>query len=598
MIDVLSLLNALIERGVTIEVDGSRVHQRGGPPLSQAAIEQLSRYAGDLSAAADASPFPESGSVHGVLATDDLIGFVNSITSAPLVSVSRVSDAIAVSPDGHHVEVIAGGSQPEARTKAVGLALELETVGWGANGLSTSRDLSVAVSVLTQAGALQGSITTPGDALAAARGEPIGSVPTTDLGRLVYETRAVHDLASIVDRQVHDLGLGRVVALEERVARILRQTTEEGVQVDRQNLEALVAHAEGTFEYHEARVRHVLGVGINSPELLVRLEVHGCSTASLKSVDLEPLREQHAVVDDILRARTARGMLTNFGRPWLTAVRTSADGRAHPTFKGNGETGRISSTSPNVMGVPRDARARACIIASEGHSLVEADYSASQLRIVAAYCRVEMLRELFERDADLHAWTASKYFRTTPELITATQRAFGKVANFAPLYGAGDDRILEIARSDYNAFLHAHEVEELVHIFFAAFPEIAKWHEVEFATPTPVAVTPLGRRLWLARPGTTFNSRLAAPIQAIEADAIKTAIVAAEPEIRARGGRLLSPVNDALLFEIPDDQVADLVPVLKAAMTEAMIAAMPPPAVPVKVDVKAGKHWGAMRQLE
>ena len=231
-------------------------------------------------------------------------------------------------------------------------------------------------------------------------------------------------------------------------------------------------------------------------------------------------------------------------------------------------------------------------MAGSGRSLLEADYSASQLRIVAHYCGVEMLRQLFEGDEDLHAWAASKYFDVSPSEITATQRAFGKMANFAPLYGASAKRIAEIGRSDYDLHLHVSEVEALMGVFFESFPEIRDWHEMEAATPTKNVITPLGRRIVLSEFG--YNSRLAAPIQAIEADAIKTAMVCLDAPVRARGGRLLTPINDALLYEVPDEEVVELARMVEAEMTRALRSMI---SVPVRVDVMSGKDWGSMRRV-
>lgn len=98
----------------------------------------------------------------------------------------------------------------------------------------------------------------------------------------------------------------------------------------------------------------------------------------------------------------------------------------------------------------------------------------------------------------------------------------------------------------------------------------------------------------MAPPSKYESSRLAAPIQAIEADVLKTAMVDLDPEIRARGGRLLTPVNDALLYEVPDENVVVAARIVEEGMSRAMSTLI---SVPVRVDVKAGKDRGTMQPV-
>ncbi len=594
--DLLRLLNVLAQRGSTVRLtNAGEVERVAGPPLSPAALVQLALHAAEIESVC-AAPTWRQATVHGVLGPGDFESFVETIKGrTSIVSiVSDVGGTLAVSTNGCHIEFVPANLEASTREQVLSLLAELRPYAWDAARVSGHRDVRVAVRVLFQAGDIRQGPDTLEQALAATTSASISRTPNERLGRLAYEVRAIHDVATWVEERVGARSLSGIVELEAHVQQILDRASNEGIVIDSKRLLELAAHQQSDLEHYAGLVRSRLGVDPREPTLLHALQTKGYD--NLEAEDLEDLRED-PLIDAAVRARASAALINGFLRPWTKAVH-DADGRVHPKFRPNGVTARISSSTPNIIAVPRDVRVRSCIVARDGHLLVEGDYNASQLRIASCWSNVKQLRELFEAGTDLHAWTAARYFDCTAEKILEHQRAFGKAANFGLLYGVGEQGFRRFAREQYGVRLSTVEANALIRAFFDAFSELAEWHEREASMPTQMAVTPLGRRLWLGRPGTTFNARLAAPIQAIEADALKTAMVAVDPEIRARGGRLLSPVNDALLYEVPDDQVADVARALKASMTEAMIAAMPAPPVRVTVEVKAGKDWGTMRRLE
>ena len=154
-------------------------------------------------------------------------------------------------------------------------------------------------------------------------------------------------------------------------------------------------------------------------------------------------------------------------------------GRIHPRFRQIKEAGRMATTEPNLLGVPKDTRYRQCFIASPGYALVKADYSAIELRIAAEIAEEDVLLRIFSdpdtRRGDPHYQMAALLTKKPLEEITREERDSAKIANFGLLYGAEADELRAQAANEYQVFLTPEAAETMVKAFRTLYPAIYRW---------------------------------------------------------------------------------------------------------------------------
>ena len=273
-------------------------------------------------------------------------------------------------------------------------------------------------------------------------------------------------------------------------------------------------------------------------------------------------------------------------------------GRVHTSFSmAATTTGRISSTDPNLQNIPirtvEGARIRKAFIAAPGNSLVSADYSQIELRLLAHVANIPALKESFEKSEDIHARTASEVFGVPMAGMDAATRRRAKAINFGIIYGIsafGLARQLGISAGEAKVYIDA---------YFKRYPEIRAYMDEtkEQARINGFVLTPFGRRCWVPRikdkiPALrAYAERQAinAPLQGGGADIIKRAMVKL-PKALAEAGlssRLILQVHDELLFEAPDDQAQATAEVAQKIMQSAAKIS-----VPLIVETGIGKHWG------
>jgi DNA polymerase-1 len=274
------------------------------------------------------------------------------------------------------------------------------------------------------------------------------------------------------------------------------------------------------------------------------------------------------------------------------------DGRVHTTFaQAFTETGRLSSSDPNLQNIPirspRGKPIRAAFIArDENHRLVSADYSQIELRIMAAMSGDETMLAAFRDGADIHRETAARVYDVMPALVTEEMRAKCKMVNFGIIYGIsafGLSQRLQIPRR---------EAADLIEAYFKLYPKIRAFMDtaVAKAREAGYAVTALGRRRMLH----DINSRNATarqaaerdaintPIQGTAADLIKLAMVRTSRALNAEGlrARMVLQIHDELLFDTPCDEVERVSELVRREMSGALDLG-----VPLDVSVGVGRTW-------
>jgi DNA polymerase-1 len=272
-------------------------------------------------------------------------------------------------------------------------------------------------------------------------------------------------------------------------------------------------------------------------------------------------------------------------------------GRIHTSYhQAVAATGRLSSTDPNLQNIPirtqEGRRIRQAFIAPPGRSLVAADYSQIELRIMAHLSGDANLLQAFAEDRDVHQATAAEVFATPLSAVSADQRRSAKAINFGLMYGMsafGLARQLGIGRGDAQKYMD---------VYFERYPGVKRYMEDtrRQARETGFVETVFGRRLYLpeiqsrnqALRQYAERSAINAPMQGTAADIIKRAMIAVDGWLQSSRipARLIMQVHDELVLEVADEAVESIAAQLRDHMAQAAQLS-----VPLKVDVGIGRNW-------
>jgi DNA polymerase-1 len=341
-------------------------------------------------------------------------------------------------------------------------------------------------------------------------------------------------------------------------------------------------------------------VNLDSPEqvreALGRLGIEVATTREWVLRD----HADHPAIAALLDYRQVSKVTSNWGGDWPRRVLHPRTGRVHADWRQIVGAGRIACREPNLTQIPKQPRYRACFGGRSGRTLVVADYSQQELRILAAVSGDEALAAVFHRGGDLHRATAATVFGVDDQAVTPAQRAAAKQLNFGLLYGMG---VAGLARATGMAPAHATRV---MHAYFAAFPRVAAWLAEAEATGrrSGKARTALGRVRTLASddggppPATLARN---APIQGAGADMTKLALAEVQRRLVVRRGAadrgpvapdgLVLVVHDELVAEVAEDDAAETAEAVREGMTAAAAEILGD--VPVRVDVALRSRWAS-----
>ncbi len=275
----------------------------------------------------------------------------------------------------------------------------------------------------------------------------------------------------------------------------------------------------------------------------------------------------------------------------------AASGRIHTTYhQAVAATGRLSSADPNLQNIPirtlEGRRIRQAFIAAPGHSLIAADYSQIELRIMAHLSADASLLRAFAEDRDVHQATAADVFGVALDSVSADQRRSAKAINFGLMYGMsafGLARQLGIGRG---------EAQKYMDLYFERYPSVRRYMEEtrRQARELGYVETVFGRRLYLPEIRSSNaalrqyaeRSAINAPMQGTAADIIKRAMIEVDAWLQSSriAARLIMQVHDELILEVADSDAQTVVGQLLTHMSRAAQLA-----VPLKVDVGIGRNW-------
>ena len=310
---------------------------------------------------------------------------------------------------------------------------------------------------------------------------------------------------------------------------------------------------------------------------------------------LEELRPYSPIIDDILEYRQVAKLRGTYSAALPKLA--DASGRIHTDFKqALTATGRLSSAEPNLQNIPIKTRLgrqmRKYFIAKDGCSLVDADYSQIELRLLAHISGDYNMSNAFLEGADIHRKTAAAVFGLPEEDVTEDMRKRAKAVNFGIVYGiSGFSLAKDIGTS-------VPEASKYIKNYLMNYPSIDRYLEtvVEDAKECGYTKTPLGRRRYIPELNAAngmiraFGKRIAmnAPIQGAAADVMKLAMIKVARRLRleAPDARIVMQVHDELVVECPDDKIGLVKLILREEMESACKVD-----VPLTVDVSVGKNW-------
>jgi DNA polymerase-1 len=311
---------------------------------------------------------------------------------------------------------------------------------------------------------------------------------------------------------------------------------------------------------------------------------------------LTTLADQHELPELILRYRTLAKLKSTYTDALMDLVHPET-GRIHTSYNQTvTATGRLSSSTPNLQNIPirtdEGMEIRRAFVPRKGWTLVSADYSQIELRILAHYAEDEILIKAFRDDEDIHTRTATEVFQVFPAFVTSELRRQAKVINFGIIYGMspyGLSKELGISRKMAQTYIHN---------YFAMYKGVKGFIDrtIKDAGETKKTSTLLGRIRLLPDINSTnktvreFAERTAinTPIQGTAADLIKLAMINVDAALRERGleAAMLLSVHDEIVFEVPPEEL-DIVKNLVKEVMEGIWDLK----VPLKVNVVAGSNW-------
>ncbi|SFC88532.1 DNA polymerase I [Algibacter pectinivorans] len=398
--------------------------------------------------------------------------------------------------------------------------------------------------------------------------------------------------------------------IEVPLLRVLAAMELEGVNLDVAFLNSLSEALNNDINTLESKIYEVAGEEFNiaSPKqlgiiLFEKLKLvdkpKKTKTGQYKTGEdiLSYLAKDHEIIQNILEFRGLSKLKSTYVDALPLQVE-AATGRVHTDYMQTvAATGRLSSNNPNLQNIPiRTERGRqvrkAFIPRSDEYTLLAADYSQIELRIIAALSKEETMIEAFKNGEDIHASTASKVFGVPIGEVTREQRSNAKTVNFGIIYGVsafGLSNQTDLSRGEAKA---------LIDTYYETYPKLKKYmsEQVDFARDNGYVKTVLDRRRYLK----DINSRNAvvrsaaernavnAPIQGSAADIIKIAMINIYNKLEAGNykTKMLLQVHDELVFDVYKPELETMKTLIKTEMENAFKME-----VPLDVEVDTGVNW-------
>lgn len=392
--------------------------------------------------------------------------------------------------------------------------------------------------------------------------------------------------------------------IEIPLSRVLYEMENDGLKVDTNELLFIKNELEKNLEEIVKKVNLLAGIefNLNSPKQLSNilfnvLGLHAKNNTKLSTnVEiLEQIRDQHPIIEEILKYRKIQKLLSTYVEAFYTLA-TNGDGYIRTVFNQTlTATGRLSSSDPNLQNLPiRDEEGKKLrkifVSRFEDGEIVSADYNQIELRLMAHYSQDPTLLASYSRGEDIHSRTASSIFAVPLDQVTPLQRRLAKTVNFGIIYGISEYGLsVSLGTSVKNA-------SEYMKKYFEQFPRVKQYmnESIALAEQNGFAKTLFGRRRQipeLSAPNgqiRKFGQRVAInmPLQGTASDIIKLAMIKVSDEIKQKNmkSKLVLQIHDELVVDCPASEVKEIEIMLKNIMENVVKLS-----VSLPVEVSSGK---------
>ena len=397
-----------------------------------------------------------------------------------------------------------------------------------------------------------------------------------------------------------------IYQVEIPLSKVLAEMECEGFRVDREGIEQYGKELKVQIDMLSSAIMQQVGYefNINSPKqlgeaLFEKMGLpHGKKTKNGYSTSadvLESLRYESPVVEDILNYRALSKLYSTYCEGLVKEIKE--DGRIHSNFnQTETRTGRISSTEPNLQNIPvrteLGRELRKYFIAKDGFTLVDADYSQIELRVLAHVANDEVMRDSFIQNKDIHRATAARVFGLPEEIVNSQMRSRAKAVNFGIVYGIGAFSLSK------DIGVSRKEADDYIKEYLRNFSGVRDYMEnvINEAKEKGYTEDIFGRRRYLPElKSSNFNMRAFGervarnmPIQGAAADIIKIAMVKVSERLKKEKleAKLILQVHDELIVEAPLSEAEKVKEILEYEMENAVNLT-----VPMKAEANIGENW-------
>ena len=436
---------------------------------------------------------------------------------------------------------------------------------------------------------------------------PLERISMRFVGTELKGAEAIYAVKPVTEKRLAELGMESLYYdIELPLCAVLADMEAEGFRVDRKALSEFGESLTDSIDALHDEICDLAGgeFNINSPKQLGEVLFEKLMLPSGKKTKtgwstnadtLDKLRGKHPIIEKILDYRMLTKLKSTYADGLIKHI--DAGGRIHTKFQMTvTDTGRLSSTEPNLQNIPirreLGAQIRRMFIASPGNVLVDADYSQIELRLLAHISGDERMREAFISGEDIHRVTASQVFATPFEEVTPLQRSRAKAVNFGIVYGISPWSLAQ----DIGVF--PNEAKEYMDAYLEKYSGVREYMKsvVENARADGCVSTLFSRRRALPElKSSNFNIRsfgervaLNMPIQGTAADIIKLAMVNVHRRLKAEGlrSKLILQVHDELICDCPEDEAETVAELLREEMENVTKLS-----VPLIAEAKTGRSW-------
>ena len=421
------------------------------------------------------------------------------------------------------------------------------------------------------------------------------------------EAVAIRAMAPVMEEQLRGQGVWELATtLEFPLIPVLARMEHTGILVDRDYLDKLNTDFGQKMTTLEQTIQELAGeqFNVNSNVQLQRILFEKLSLPKTRRIktgystdaaELEKLAGQHSIVASLLEYREVSKLKNGFSEMLLGLVDPKTR-RIHTTYEQTtAATGRLSSTAPNLQNIPirgdLGRQIRRAFIAPPGHVLMSADYSQIELRVLAHLCEDETFCQAFGQMHDFHATIGAKVFGVPLSDVTSEMRNRVKQFSYGIAYGMSTYGVSQRLGVEMD------EAASFVETYYAQFPKVKEFlaAQVEKAKVDGFTTTMFGRRRYLPElQSANFRLRalsermaLNAPIQGSAADILKKAMINVDTALgKEPVAKMLLTVHDELVFEVPDDKIAQARALIEREMNQAADLRCG-----LAVEVHSGANW-------